>query len=441
MSVSVGTVFATAEESLTCGRKPKLAATAAVLGFSKMKSSKLSFIAELFVCGTFLCGGIARAQLPDRILVFDCRITIDRDRTLHVEERFEIVNGSGIFDSGFHRQLRIKPISPQRVKVGSFQSVGAKVDVHDAVLRTNEDGNVFDIGIATQAGTLSRGNHVIELSYTAKHQFAIYDSFEDLNQNISGDWPVSIEKATVELNFPGRLPKEAGVSADTGTNSDFKFDCVRTDFPSGMRFETTHPLSPGNRLSISARFPHPGYFVSNFKEDGYRAVLQNHPLLLPGLVSLSGSIVFAVAGFIVWRRAPGSLEATSAVPTDSSPSPSFWPEVIRLYRFPMVMFGLAIVPGLNFITYSGHGGPGWFFVPLCFPWVIVRILFKIAKGSEASSRWYKSFFKITIPSYIAISLPLSWAAVTSIRMAFGLPISTWTFFALMVSPFPWWYFT
>jgi predicted membrane protein DUF2207 len=326
------------------------------------------------------------------------------------------------------------------VKAGSFQSVSAKVDGHDAVLRTNESGNIFDIGIAAETGTLSRGNHVIELSYTAKHQFAVYDNFEDLNQNISGEWTVSIEKATVELNFPGELPKDAGVSADTGTDSHFQFDCVRTNSPSGVRFETTHSLSPGNRLFISARFPHTGYFVSDFKEDGYRAVLQNYPLLLPGLVCLFGSIVFAVAGFIVWRRAPGSLDATSAVPTGSGPSPIFWREVIKLYRFPMVMFALAIVPGLNF-TYSGHGGFSWFLVPLCFPWVIVRILIKIAKGSEESRRWYKSFFKITIPAYIAISLPLSWAAVTSIRMAFGLQVSTWAFFALMVSPFPWWFFT
>ena len=415
-------------------------ATATVLGSSQMKPSKLFFIAKLFVCGTFLCGGIARAQAPDRILAFDCQITVDRDRTMHVAERFEIVNDKGVFDSGFHRRLRIKPVNPQRVKVGSFQSVGAKVDGHDAVLRTNEDGNVFDIGIATEAGTLSRGNHVIELSYTAKHQFAIDKNFEELNQNISGEWPVSIERAAVELNFPEGLPKEAGVSADTGTNSNFQFDCVRTNLPSGARFETTHSLVPGNRLFISTTFPHPGYFVSNVKEDGFRAVLENHPLLIPGLASLCGLIVFATAGFIVWRRVPRSLGTTSGVPADDTSSPSFWREVIRLYRFPMVMFVLAIVPGLNF-TYSGHGGPSWFFVPLCFPWVIARILIKIAKGSEASSRWYKSFFKITIPSHIAISLPLSWAAVTSIRMAFGLPISTWTFFALMVSPFPWWYFT
>ena len=174
---------------MTSGRKPRQAATAAVLGFSQMKNNKLSFIARLFVCGTFLCGGIAKAQTPDRILAFDSQITVDGNRTMHVAEKFEIVNDWGVFDSGFHRRLGIKPVNPQRMKVGSFQSVGAKVDGQDAVVRTSEDGNVFDIGIATETGTLSWGNHVIELRYTAKHQFAIYDNFEDLNQNTSGEWP------------------------------------------------------------------------------------------------------------------------------------------------------------------------------------------------------------------------------------------------------------
>ena len=59
---------------------------------------------------------------------------------------------------------------------------------------------------------------------------------------------------------------------------------------------------------------------------------------------------------------------------------------------------------------------------------------------ETSLRWYKRFFKITIPSYIALALPLSWLAVTSIRYGFGLPVSPWAFFAIMVSPFPWWFF-
>jgi hypothetical protein len=402
-----------------------------------MKASKLSLIPALLVCGTSLCAGIARSQTPDRISSFTSQITVDRDRTVHVQERFEITNDRGVFDNGFHRRWWIKPAGPHRLKVGSFESIRVKVDGQDAVFHGIQDGKLFDIGVATGTASLSRGNHVLELGYTAKHQFTIHDGYDDLNQDVSGEWPVPIETAQVELNFPQGYPPQAAISADTGTDSDFKFDCLRTDLPSGMSFQTTHALSPGKRLFVSARFPHSSYFVSNVKEDGYRAVLQNHPRLVPSLVAFCGSIVLALAGFTVWRRSPGSISARSP---DAGPPLVFWREVLKMYLFPIVMFALAIIPGLNF-TYSGHGGPSWFLVPLCFPWVIVRILIKIAKGPEESSRWYKRFFKITIPSYIVIALPLSWVAVTSIRMAFGLPVSTWGFFVLMVSPFPWWYFS
>ena len=387
-----------------------------------------------------LYGGIAKSQTSDRIVTFDSRVKVDRDRTLHVEERIAIFNDTGVFDNGLHRQLRLAPASPERVRAGSIESVAAKVDGHDALLRTSVDKDMFRIVIVTKTGALPRGSHLVDLSYTAKNQFALLHDSEDLNRNITGDWPVSIERATVELTFPGKIPDETAISADTGTASSFQFDCVRTNLPFGMRFETTRSLPPGNRLFISARFPRSSYFVSNVKEEGYRAVLENHPFLIPSVVSVCGSIVLALAGFVVWRRAPRSVDTNAAVPDDDNLPHSFWRAVIRMYRFPTIMFLLAIVPGLNF-TYSGHGGPSWFLVPLCFPWVIVKILIKIEREPEPSHSWYKRFFKITIPSYIAVALPLSWLAATSIRMSFGLEVSTWSFFALMVSPFPWWYFT
>lgn len=403
-----------------------------------MKLHKASFAFSLFVGGLLLCSGITGTQTADGILSFDSKITVDRDRTIHVQEKFEIANENGLFDGGIHRRLLIKSVSPQRVKTGSFEAVAAKVDGEPAAVSTSEDGRFFDIRIATVAGTLSRGNHVIDLSYTALHQFAIYKNFEDLNQEITGEWPVSVEKATVELSFPDKLPEDAGISANTGTDSKFQFDCVRTDLPSGVRFETSHSLPTGDHLLISGRFPHSGYFVSNVKEDGFRAFKENHPLFVPGLVSFCGLIAFAAIGAFVWIRASGKVDAISPIPAQVSPT--FWREVISTYAFPLVMFAFAIIPGLNF-TYSGHGGICWFFVPLCFPWVIVRILVKIAKGTAASSKWYKRFFKITIPSYVAIALPLSCAAVTSIHTSFGLSVSAWAFFAVMVSPFPWFYFT
>ena len=115
-------------------------------------------------------------------------------------------------------------------------------------------------------------------------------------------------------------------------------------------------------------------------------------------------------------------------------------ETCATYGFPMVMFALAIIPGLNYL-YSGHGGIAWFFVPLCFPYVVLRALLKITLTRGPARQWYKVFFVITIPSYIILAFPLSWAATTSIRETFGLPIPVWSFLGLMVSPVPWWYFT
>jgi hypothetical protein len=125
---------------------------------------------------------------------------------------------------------------------------------------------------------------------------------------------------------------------------------------------------------------------------------------------------------------------------DKDQNPIFWREVIRAYGFPIVMFALAIIPGLNF-TYSGHGGFSWFIIPLCFPYVILRATVKIMKGSEDARRWYKRFYKITVPSYFALALLLSSAATASLKMTFGLDVSTWVFLGVMISPFPWFYFT
>jgi len=116
---------------------------------------------------------------------------------------------------------------------------------------------------------------------------------------------------------------------------------------------------------------------------------------------------------------------------------NIWIELILAYLFPALMFTLAIVPGLN-STYSV--GVGWLVIPLCCPYVLIRALVALTMGSEESRRWYKWFFKVTIPSYIVIALPLSWVATESLHFTFGETISSWKFFAIMVSPFPWWYF-
>ena len=126
--------------------------------------------------------------------------------------------------------------------------------------------------------------------------------------------------------------------------------------------------------------------------------------------------------------------------TEATDAPAFSTtrEVATSYGFPIAMFMAAIIPGCNY-SYSGHGGFSWFIIPLCFPFVTVRALIKCTIGTAHSLRWYRRFFVFTIPSYIAVAFPLSWAATSSIEHTFGLHIPAFDFFRLMVSPFPWWY--
>ena len=165
---------------------------------------------------------------------------------MHVEERLEIVNVGGTFDAGIHRRLRIRPAGPERAKPGSFESIEAQVDGRDAVIHSAEQApDVFDIAIGTDTGTFSRGNHLVELRYLAGEPVLHLRRLRRSgSQSVTGEWPVTVEKATVELTFSDGLPEGAGISADTapeGERSVPRFDCVRKDLPNGVRFEDNAP--------------------------------------------------------------------------------------------------------------------------------------------------------------------------------------------------------
>jgi hypothetical protein len=255
-------------------------------------------VQSLFVallCGASACVTIANAETGSRILTFDSKLVISRDRTIAVTERIEIANDTGFFDHGFHRRLWVRPASWERPKAGAFEFIRAKVDGQDAPPQRQQQNDILDIGVSPDGKGWTRGNHVVELSYVAKNQFAIYSNFEDLNKNISGEWTVPIEKAIVEIDFSDGMPPRTSFSADTGSDSNFQFDCIQTNLPSGVKFETSHPIPPNQRLFISARFMGRGYFASpDDKKNGLRAFVTNHLLLV---VIVVGFVIFTVVAY------------------------------------------------------------------------------------------------------------------------------------------------
>ena len=114
-------------------------------------------------------------------------------------------------------------------------------------------------------------------------------------------------------------------------------------------------------------------------------------------------------------------------------------ELFVTYCLPAVLLTAAIVPGVNFV-YSGHGGFAWLLLPLGTPFVLVRALLKCTRGPEPTRAWFRRFFKLSVPVYAALLMPLSWAAATSINSTFGLEVTPLQFFSVAAAPFPWWYF-
>jgi hypothetical protein len=249
----------------------------------------------------FCCAGLLAAAenipITSRILAFDSKVVVRKNRDLEVRERIEIANDDGFFDTGLHRYLSVKRANQQRPKPGSIESIRAKVDGRDAQV-TTEQADSFHIGIPADSASWSRGNHIIELSYTAKNQFSVYDSFEDLNENITGAWSVPIEKAVVELNFPAGVPARLSISADSGSDSSIQFDCVRTELPLGIRFETTHPIPPKDRLFISARLMQKGYFALDAAEGGLHATFEKS-LLSPAMWIVATLLIFTAVAYLL----------------------------------------------------------------------------------------------------------------------------------------------
>jgi hypothetical protein len=83
-----------------------------------MKLPRVCDVSLSVACLFLIPAKIASAQSGDRILAFHAKVTVARDRTLSVNERFEIVNDAGSFDGGFHRRLWVKAAGPQRAKAG-----------------------------------------------------------------------------------------------------------------------------------------------------------------------------------------------------------------------------------------------------------------------------------------------------------------------------------
>jgi hypothetical protein len=106
----------------------------------------------------------------------------------------------------------------------------------------------------------------------------------------------------------------------------------------------------------------------------------------------------------------------------------------RTLLFPFGLLFLGCIPGVSFFVWSGHGGIGWILLPICFPYLIARLLILIWK-SEPNARKNTASLSIAIlAAYVVLAYPITRYTEHNINSTIGNFIQEGTLFRLAIFP-------
>lgn len=88
---------------------------------------------------------------------------------------------------------------------------------------------------------------------------------------------------------------------------------------------------------------------------------------------------------------------------------------------PFVLILLGVVPGINFVLYTGHGGFGWLFLYLCLPYVLITPTLRIRRCERSYRQRFALHAAGVLILYLLAAFPLTNLAAHRIEAAFGLP--------------------
>lgn len=101
---------------------------------------------------------------------------------------------------------------------------------------------------------------------------------------------------------------------------------------------------------------------------------------------------------------------------------------------PFVLLLLGFIPGLSWFIWSGHGGFGWILLPICFPYIVIRLGVFIWKAESSHRRETIGIAMLALASYILFAYPTTRFTEWYVSSTIGLPIQTGTLFRLAIFP-------
>jgi hypothetical protein len=106
----------------------------------------------------------------------------------------------------------------------------------------------------------------------------------------------------------------------------------------------------------------------------------------------------------------------------------------RALSFPVGLLILGCIPGVSFFLWPGHGGVGWILLPICFPYLIVRLAFLIWKTESSARKNAASRAVAILVGYVVLAYPITRYTERYVNSTIGRFIQEGTLFRLAIFP-------
>jgi len=108
--------------------------------------------------------------------------------------------------------------------------------------------------------------------------------------------------------------------------------------------------------------------------------------------------------------------------------------LIRVFGIPLGLLFLGCVPVISWFLYSGHGGLAWLVLPLCFPYIVLRLTIGIWKLPQAVRLASAKTALTALCGYMLIAYPVTRWTEHYLASSIGLSMPTGTLFKLAIFP-------
>jgi hypothetical protein len=108
--------------------------------------------------------------------------------------------------------------------------------------------------------------------------------------------------------------------------------------------------------------------------------------------------------------------------------------LVRLLLFPACILILGCIPRVSFFVWSGHGGIGWILLPICFPYLIVRLTILVWKTEASTRKNAAGLAAAILAGYVVLAYPITRYTEHYVNSAIGNFIQEGTLFRLAIFP-------